>query len=383
MISRKGIKLIAGVSSLVMFFSSIVSFSVHSGLVLNTADGDSGFMLKDYIEKGDGSSSLRKGDEVSSLDPEATDCSEILTKFRADEIEVAKTSGDMNYQRSFATITKTDMPFYVATHDEKIDSVRAGIVKYQFYYEKELTKRVAEIFEEKSSQGKESIMLDVGANIGWFSLVAAAHGATKVYSFEPNLQNTVRFCESLSLNRWLRDDRSKDVVIPIAKGAGNREDQRELYAVDEYNPGSFTFQKAIAKKIINGNETAHKVIGKMEITTLDSFAERHGWFDSRPSIALFKLDVEHFELEVFEGAEKLLKSRLIEKIAFELKPRQSLHAKSKIIKSLFDAGYEFYMEGIWMGPNKGVQKEYDKWQDLLEDINKKKYGENVMFRLRD
>ena len=304
MFSRKRIQLIAGASSLVMLFSSIVFFSVHSGLVLNTADHDRGSVLIDYLEIGDASTSLRKGDEVkvSSLDTEATNFSEILTKFRADEIEVAKiNNGDMNYQRSFATITKTDKPFYVATHDEKIDSVRAGIVKYQFYYERELTKRVAEIFEEKSSQGKESIMLDVGANIGWFSLVAAAHGATRVYLFEPNLQNTVRFCESLSLNRWLRDDRSKDVVIPIAKGVGNREDQRELYAVDEYNPGSFTFQKARAKKFMNENETAPKVIGKMEITTLDSFAERHGWFDSRPSIALFKLDEEHFELEVFEG----------------------------------------------------------------------------------
>ena len=238
-------RLIAGALSLVVFCSSIVDFHVRFGDVLNTPNtgDDSGFMLED--------SSLRKGDEVSSLNPEATDCSEILTKFRADEIEVAKSKGDINYQRSFATITNTDKPFYVATHDEKIDHVRAGIVKYQFYYERELTKRVVEIFEEKSSQNKMSIMLDVGANIGWFSLVAAAHGATKVYSFEPNLQNTVRFCESLSLNRWLRDDRSKDVVIPIAKGAGNREDQRELYAVDEYNPGSFTFQKAIAKKKVS------------------------------------------------------------------------------------------------------------------------------------
>jgi hypothetical protein len=36
-----------------------------------------------------------------------------------------------------------------------------------------------------------------------------------------------------------------------------------------------------------------------------------------------------------------------------------------------------------MGPNKRVEKVYDKWQDLVEDINKEKYGENVMFRLRD
>ena len=79
----------------------------------------------------------------------------------------------------------------------------------------------------------------------------------------------------------------------------------------------------------------------------------------------------------------MLKSRLIEKLAFELLPGHSLHAKSKIIKSLFDAGYEFYMEGIWRGPNKRVEKVYDKWQDLVEDINNKKYGKNVMFRLRD
>ena len=79
----------------------------------------------------------------------------------------------------------------------------------------------------------------------------------------------------------------------------------------------------------------------------------------------------------------MLKYRLIEKLAFELLPGLSLHAKSKIIRSLFDAGYEFYMEGIWRGPNKRVEKVYDKWQDLVEDINNKKYGENVMFRLRD
>jgi|AntRauTorckE5430_2_1112549.scaffolds.fasta_scaffold00175_11 hypothetical protein len=59
MFSRKRIQLIAGASSLVMLFSSKVSFSVHSGLVLNTAD-DRGSMLNDYLEKGDASTSLRR-----------------------------------------------------------------------------------------------------------------------------------------------------------------------------------------------------------------------------------------------------------------------------------------------------------------------------------
>merc|ERR1719232_1572123 len=319
------------------------------------------------------SSPLLRGNKTSLVDPEATDCSEILNRFVVDDIEVAKNHDDMNFQKSFVTITKDKglKPFYISTHDKAIDQVRADIMKYRYYYERQLTKRVAEIFDEKSAQGKESIMLDVGANIGWFSLVAATHGATKVYAFEPNLQNTVRFCESLRLNNLLRDDRSQDVVIPISKGAGNREEEKKLYAADEKNAGSFTFIR---------NKGNHKVIGTMNITTLDSFAERHGWFDSKPSIGLFKLDVEYYEPEVFEGAEKLINSGLIEKITFELKPNQMEGAKSKIIKLLSDAGYEFYMHGTWPGPDKVVQKNYSRWEDLAADI--KEYGENLMFRLR-
>ena len=119
---------------------------------------------------------------------------EVLQNFRNDEIEATKTrtiqegkqNTTRNYKRTFATITSTDKPFYVATHDKEIDQVRSDIMKYSWYYERQLTARVVEIFEEKSAQRKESIMLDVGANIGWFSLVAVAHGAMKVYSFEPN-----------------------------------------------------------------------------------------------------------------------------------------------------------------------------------------------------
>ena len=104
-------------------------------------------------------------------DPDSTDCTELLQKFRAGEIKVAQNrngpEGELyNYQKTFATITKTEKPFYVSTHDKPIDTVRSRIMKSQVYYERELTNRVAEVFKKKSAEGKESIMLDVGANIG-------------------------------------------------------------------------------------------------------------------------------------------------------------------------------------------------------------------------
>jgi FkbM family methyltransferase len=314
--------------------------------------------------------------ESSQLDPDAVDCTQILDKFRADEIEVTKTNGENLFQRSFATVTKTEKPFYVATHDTKIDGVRSAIMKYQWYYERQLTARVAEIFDEKSAHGEESIMLDVGANIGWFSLVAAAHGATKVYSFEPNLQNTVRFCESLSLNRWLHDDRSRDVVIPIQKGVGSENGMKKLYAhkASHRNPGAYSF---------SDEYKGERVLDEIDITTLDSFAERHGWFvGDKPTIALFKVDVEGLELQVLEGAKQLLGSKLIEKIAMEIQKKQTNEIKTEVIKTLHQAGYELYLHGEWMGPWQKVKKSYQGWEDLASDFHNNTYNENVMFRLR-
>ena len=336
-------------------------------------------------------SMMANTNDISMTDPDGSDCSDVLAKFRRDEIDVAKdvidNQGDesISYRRSYVTISNTEKPFYIATHDAKIDGVRAGIMKYQGYYESELTKRVVEIFETKAQQGQQSIFLDVGANIGWFSLLAAAHGASRVYSFEPNLQNTIRFCESLSLNHWLHN---QNTVIPVTKGAGNQSQQLPMYAVNEFNPGSFTFNYDSAKWFktgkMNGTKAIYdkKVIGIMEITTLDEFAERHHWLDSRPSIGLFKLDVEHYETEVLQGATKLLQSHIIENIVFELDPKQSKDAKSNIVRMLMEAGYELYMHGGYKGPSDIVSQKYKNWEDLIIAIHdENKYNRNLMFRI--
>ncbi|KAL7440328.1 hypothetical protein ACHAXM_007199, partial [Skeletonema potamos] len=307
-----------------------------------------------------------------TADPEAVDCSELLKTFRADGIEVAKKNSTQNFRRSFVTLADGDhlKPFYISTHDKEIDHVRSSIMKYGYYYEKDLTKQIRGTFDRLQREGKESIFLDVGANIGWFSLVAAAHGATKVYSFEPNLQNTIRFCESLTLNGW----GAGDLVIPIAKGVGRVEENKTLYgSAGNKNPGAFSFSES----------RSGDAIGEMEITTLDAFAERHGWFESRTSIGVFKLDVEYFELEVMEGAEKLLRSRIIELIAMELKPDHTKDAKFKICKLLLDSGYELWMHGGWPGPREGVKTKYTNPSDLVEDFQAGKFKENVLFRLRD
>lgn len=322
---------------------------------------------------------------ITTVDPEAVDCFELLRKFRADEIEVAKKkkdNSDVHFRRSFVTLAQDPKdialkPFYVATHDKELDSVRASIMQSNFYYERKLTSRILRVFLAKQRAGEESIFLDVGANIGWFSLVAAAHGATKVYSFEPNLQNTLRFCESLTLNGWA----SGDLVMPIAKGVGRVEERKKLYGDPRVqNPGSYSFNENLLDKSLPVKKI---LVGEMEITTLDAFAERHNWFETKPSIAFFKLDVEYFELQVLQGAKKLLNSRMVEMIAMELKHEQPKEEKYQILEILLDAGFEFWMHGAWMGPNKEVKTKYTNATKLVEDFEAKMFDVNVLFRLRD
>lgn len=314
-----------------------------------------------------------------SIDPEVTDCRPLLKKFENQEIEsINRHAYNKLFQRSISRLTWTPKPFYVATHHEKIDRVRAYIIEHGEYYESELTKRIIEIYDEKLAQDEKSIFLDVGGNIGWFSLVAAKHGASKVYTFEPNVMNTIRFCESLRLNDWLRDNPSKNFVYPITKGAGEKNEALQLMHTGQMkNPGSFSFQDTL-----NGTENTISDEA-IEVTTLDSFAERHGWFQHRPSIGMFKLDVELFELQVLRGAKKLLGSGIVENIAMELKRKQTREDKEEILKTLFEANFELYMHGQYKGPHLVVTKNYhSNWNDLIHDLDRDKYGENMMFRQR-
>jgi hypothetical protein len=87
---------------------------------------------------------------------------------------------EVNFGRSFVAVSITEDPFYVSTHDARIDAAREYIMVKQKYYENDLSTIIAHIFKMKRAENKHSIMLDVGGTIGWFSLLAAASGATKV-----------------------------------------------------------------------------------------------------------------------------------------------------------------------------------------------------------
>ena len=95
---------------------------------------------------------------------------------------------DPNQGRLFARKLITDPTFTVAVHNQSYDPVRWESIYLQGkYYEDEVFSRFVQILSNQKST-KPSLVLDVGANIGFYTLLSATMGYP-VVSFEINPAN--------------------------------------------------------------------------------------------------------------------------------------------------------------------------------------------------
>ena len=137
---------------------------------------------------------------------------------------------------------------------------------------------VATLLQRKVS--RKTTMYDVGANVGYFALLARDLGAT-VHAFEPNpmLVKLLRISENLDGRRLH--------IIPAA--CGNTAEIRPLYILDDRNSGSSSLAKPSRRAI------------HVQVNTLDSY-----WHKTGVAPTLIKIDVEGFEYEVLQGAEQVI-----------------------------------------------------------------------------
>lgn len=146
--------------------------------------------------------------------------------------------------------------------------VDASIYAFKVFEKDILTKAVKYI-------KKDSVIFDIGANIGQHSIIFSLHGS-HVYSFEPNNFIFEQFVKSISLNGISN-------ITPLNYGIASEENVYDLY-VNPKNVGNAT--------LIKKNDFKHI---KVNIKTLENF---HQHIDK---VDFVKIDVEGFELEVILG----------------------------------------------------------------------------------
>lgn len=140
------------------------------------------------------------------------------------------------------------------------------------------------------------LMVDVGANYGYFSAIwAAGHPANTVTAFEALPANADALSRNMSANGL------STRVETAQKAVGNKPGTMYFETGPEGQTGLGGFAAA-------GVRTALQV----EVVTLDEY-----FTDREAPIEVLKIDVEGADTLVLEGAEKLLSRRLIKNIFFE------------------------------------------------------------------
>jgi len=167
------------------------------------------------------------------------------------------------------------------------------------------------------------VVIDAGANLGIWSLLAAKRGGL-VHAFEPVPTMVERLQKHLALN-----DARTIVVNELALAAECA--TRPFYAVMEKNTGA----SSLSPRRPDGVEL------RVTVVTLDAYLERQ----SIDRVDLLKVDVEGAELLLFRGAHRLLSSDLAPIIFFEIDERLCAafgFTCREVKQFLADRGYGIY-----------------------------------------
>lgn len=166
---------------------------------------------------------------------------------------------------------------------------------------------------------KEDLFVDVGANVGSYTILACGSIGSRGYSFEPIPTTYSRLMNNIFLNNIT--DRVKCLNIGIA----DKEDEIR-----------FTTNQDSLNHVISKDEyTDHYLVVK--VSTLDFVLK-----DEIPS--LIKIDVEGYELPVLKGSQKILKKETLHSVIIELNEGGKRYGfdESCILNIMQDHGFRPY-----------------------------------------
>ena len=157
------------------------------------------------------------------------------------------------------------------------------------------------------------VFVDVGANIGYYTLLAVRRGASQVYAFEPQASTYELLSKNVIIN-WMTG------VVRCERLAAFRcTTELEFFARKNY-PGNSSIGASAPEQLAKWFDTAEKV--KLPAVALDDyFADKAG------KISLIKVDVEGAEPAAFEGARRLLSQNREIQVLCEWSPDQMITAQ--------------------------------------------------------
>lgn len=131
------------------------------------------------------------------------------------------------------------------------------------------------------------VFLDVGANIGWYSVILGKKfPQLSIYAFEPDPNNFALLTSNLQRNGLKQ-------ATAVAKGASHESSEQKLYQYKDSNLGKHS--------MISDHHGPHITVSTI---TLDQFCMQQAIALER--VKFIKMDIEGFEMCALKGAVELL-----------------------------------------------------------------------------
>ena len=153
----------------------------------------------------------------------------------------------------------------------------------------------------------DDVFVDIGANLGVFSLYAVAKCRPKqVISIEPMVGNYLYLNQNIRLNGW--ENRVQSVCVAMSDFSGfasfNIQDESTGAAANSLGQGDELYTD-------EGFQVKTRLV--VPTSTLDNVCE---YFEVVPK--LIKIDTDGHELEILRGAERLLSNSMLRFLAIEV-----------------------------------------------------------------
>lgn len=205
----------------------------------------------------------------------------------------------------------------------------------------------------RNPDGSSRLVVDVGANAGFFTLLAATYGC-RVLSFEPVVGPRMLLTASVALNNFTSQVTIKDIALSGKTGEGTGvggydlthivEKQRALQQYQEYQLRGLEPRMRVSQnwqgnwmpqmwKNFGAGAAANQNFGQPTFKmTLDTMARV-----VTEDVILMKVDTEGHEASVMAGAADYFKNHNVEAILMEVKEANS-EVKRKMLQSMMQMG---------------------------------------------
>ncbi|XP_033748261.1 uncharacterized protein LOC117333197 isoform X1 [Pecten maximus] len=215
----------------------------------------------------------------------------------------------------------------VYIHDPKNDKWVSGSLAKGQIWESQLVNLVLAALQKE----KNAVFLDIGANLGIYSLMAAKQGFRTV-SIEPLKINVQRICSSVRAGHF--SDK-----MTIVRGALSDVSQNVTLGMDVNNVGgSFVLQDQNQIKV-KASEVGGTYSDVVMSTTLDNLLQLP---DINSTRVVIKMDVEGYEHKVLRGGEKFFNRMDVPTILMEWEFHKGTQSGTEIIQFFESRNYTAY-----------------------------------------